>query len=195
MLSIPAAGSQCPPSANNVAHPTNARPHPSSSRLDVAGIESRISFYFAHGFAGSSQKTYKSAEKRYLTFCSMHNISPLPLYESVLCKFVTQLAEESFQYRSIKTYLSGLRYFQISTGLGDPYKAHMPKLDYVLKGVKRVRAMSGSGARECLPITPTILRKLKSVWSVSVHDPDSKLLWAACCLLFRLPSGRRNNIR
>ena len=183
MLSIPPAGSQCPPSANDVAHPTNAHPHPSSSRLDVAGIESRISFYFAHGFAGSSQKTYKSAEKRYLTFCSMHNI----------CKFVTHLAEESLQYRSIKTYLSGLRYFQISAGLGDPYKAHMPKLDYVLKGVKRVRAMSGSGTRECLPITPTILRKLKSVWSVSVHDPDSKLLWAACCLFFRLPSGGRND--
>ena len=121
----------------------------------------RISFYFAHGLAGSSQKTYKSAEKRYLTFCSMQNISSLPLYESVLCKFVTHRAYESLQYRSIKTFLSGLRYFQISADLGDTYQAHMPKLNYVLKDVKRVRAMSGSGARERLPITPTILRKQK----------------------------------
>ena len=114
----------------------------------------------------------------------MHNISPLPLYESVLCKFVTHLADESLQYRSIKTYLSGLRYFHISAGLGDPYKSHMPKLDYVLKGVKRVQAMSGGGARKRLPITPSILHKIKRVWSVSVHDPDTKLLWAACCLCF-----------
>ena len=123
----------------------------------------------------------------------MHNISPLPLYESVLCKFETHLADESLQYRSIKTYLSGLRYFHISVGLGDPYKAHMSKLYYVLKGVKRVQAMSGSGTRERLPITPNILRKTKRVWSVSVHDPDTKLLRAACCLIFRLPSCRRND--
>ena len=76
----------------------------------------------------------------------MYNIGPSPLYESVLCKFVTHLADESLQYRSIKMYLSGLRYFHISTGLDDTYKAHMPKLVNAVKGVKQVQAMSSSGA-------------------------------------------------
>ena len=112
----------------------------------------------------------------------LYNISPLPLYEFVLSKFVTHLADESLQYRSIKMYLSGLRYFQISAGLGDTYHGHMSALDYVLKGVKQVWAMSSNGPRERVPISLTILCKIQRVWSVSAHDPDSKLLWAACCL-------------
>ena len=47
---------------------------------------------------------------------------------------VTGFDDESLQYPSIKTYLLGLRYFQISAGLGDPNQAHMSKLDYVLNG-------------------------------------------------------------
>ena len=38
----------------------------------------------------------------------------------------------------------------------------MPKLKYILKEVKREKAMIGIGSR--LPITPSILRKLKKVW-------------------------------
>ena len=99
-------------------------------------------------------------------------------------KFVSYLADESLQHRTIKTYLSGLRFFQIKAGLGDPFQSHMPRLDYVLKGVKRVQARSGTGGRERLPITPTILRKMKEVWSESAADRDTKLIWAACCLCF-----------
>ena len=33
-------------------------------------------------------------------------------------------------------------------------------------------------------MTPGILRKLKRVWSYSAEDPDTKLIWAACCLCF-----------
>ena len=102
----------------------------------------------------------------------------------MLCKFVAFLADESLQHRTIKTYLSGLRFFQIRSGLADPFQSPMPRLDYVLKGVKRVQAESGRGNRERLPITPAILRKLKEVWSESAGDPDTKLIWAACCLCF-----------
>ena len=147
-------------------------------------MEDRVSFYFAHGLAASSQKTYKSGENRYLRFCRDSRVNPLPLCETILCKFVSYLADESLQHRTIKTYLSGLRFCQIKAGLGDPFQSLMPRLDYVLKGVKRVQARSDSGGRKRLPITPAILRKMKDVWSGSAVDRDIKLIWAACCLCF-----------
>ena len=147
-------------------------------------MESRAAFYFANGLAASSQKTYKSGENRYLSFCTKLQCLPLPLTESTLCKFVSYLADEPFQFRTIKMYLSGLRFFQIKSGHGDPFSAIMPRLDYVLKGVKRVQATMEGNRRERLPITPDILRKLKGIWASTSSDPDSKLIWAACCLCF-----------
>lgn len=60
----------------------------------------------------------------------------------------------------------------------------MPWLDYVLKGVQCMQTKSGRGGRERLPITPAILHKLKEMWSESPAGPDTKLIWAACCLCF-----------
>ena len=85
------------------------------------------------------------------------------------------------QHRTIKTHLSGLRFVQIKAGLGDPFQSQMPRLYYVLKGVKCVQDKSGRGGLERLPITPAILRKLRYVWSESAADPE---LWATCCLCF-----------
>ena len=102
----------------------------------------------------------------------------------MLCTFVSHLADQPLQHRTIKTYLSGLRFFQIRAGYGDPFTAIMPRLDYVMKGIKRVQATSGRGSRQRLPITPAILRKLKEVWAESAGNPDTKLIWAACCLCF-----------
>jgi hypothetical protein len=80
--------------------------------------------------------------------------------------------------------MSNLRFLQIKLGCGDPFAAVMPRLDYVMKGIKRVRATSGKGVRERLPITPDILLRLKGVWVQTAHDPDTKLICAACCLCF-----------
>ena len=40
------------------------------------------------------------------------------------------------------------------------------------------------GSRTRLPVTPSLLRKLKGVWAVSGGERDTKLIWAACCLCF-----------
>ena len=186
-LLLSAVGPHRPASTNGVARCANAGASDPETRLDVGRLESRTSFYFAHGLASSTQRTYKSGENRYFKFCNLSDCSPLPVCESVLCKFVTYMADESLQYRTIKVYLSGLRFCQIRAGLGDPFQgpqSHMPRLEYVLKGVKHVQAQTGGGGRARLPITPAILRKLKGVWVESGGDRDTKLIWAACCLCF-----------
>ncbi len=34
------------------------------------------------------------------------------------------------------------------------------------------------------PITPDLLRKIKSVWDPRAHEADIVMLWATCCLAY-----------
>lgn len=63
----------------------------------------------------------------------------------------------------------------------------MPKLHYVLRGIKSKEAerLSGSGgSRERLPITPPLLLRMKAVWEREPNRANAKMLWAASCLCF-----------
>ena len=83
-------------------------------------------------------------------------------------------------------YLSAVRHLQIAEGLPDPFRGAMgmPRLQYVLRGVKKHESESGSGTRERLPVTPCILLQIRSVWEPTGTEWSTKLLWAACCLAF-----------
>ena len=59
----------------------------------------------------------------------------------------------------------------------------MLKLDLVERGIRRVKALQ-PGSRPRLPVTPSILRQLRALWSQSVHDYDVILTWAACYTAF-----------
>ena len=72
----------------------------------------------------------------------------------------------------------------IAEGYPDPRIGDMPKLEQVLRGIKRDQAKLQWKSRDRLPITPPILRKLKEVWARRDTDPDNIMLWAASCLCF-----------
>ncbi len=58
------------------------------------------------------------------------------------------------------------------------------RLEYILKGVRRCESEKNDKKSERLPITPPILRSIKRVWERRAQDPDTVMLWAACCLAF-----------
>ena len=97
---------------------------------------------------------------------------------------MSYLAKEKLKHSTIKSYLSAVRFLHISEGLDDPFQPSLNRLQYVLQGIKRCESRERSKERERLPITPNILRKVKSVWDPSASDPDIIMLWAACCLGF-----------
>ena len=68
--------------------------------------------------------------------------------------------------------------------LGDPKLGGMPKLEQVIKGVKREYTKISPGKRVRLPITPDILLKLRGVWEARSKHYDSIMLWKACCLCY-----------
>ena len=73
--------------------------------LQVQVLDRSVDFYSRNGLAGSTQKAYYSAKKRYRIFCSDNSFSPLPISEHLLCRFVASLANESLCHNS---YLLGM---------------------------------------------------------------------------------------
>ena len=57
----------------------------------------------------------------------------------------------------------------------------MPVLDHVFTGIKRSQASKVQPPKPRLPITPAILRCLKTVWWVNPTHPNLVILWAAAC--------------
>ena len=60
----------------------------------------------------------------------------------------------------------------------------MPRLEYVLRGIKHSEGELGVSRQERLPITPHILIKLRQVWALEGELQNTKLIWAASTLCF-----------
>ena len=152
--------------------------------MDLQELDRSVEFFFRNGLANSTQRTYNSAKKRYIMFCSSVNLPPLPVTEQLLCRFVSYLANQSLTHSTIKGYLAGVRHLHIAEGLGDPRISAMAQLEQVLRGVKLTQAR-GRGtkgqSRSRLPITVDLLCKLKKVWS---DTASGTMLWAAASTCF-----------
>ena len=170
---------------HSIASGANSRSSVPSTRLDIKKLEDLVQFYFQKGLASSTQRTYKNAQDRFLKFCCDGGFTPLPVTESVLCAYVSYLANQHLKHTTIKVYLSAIRHLQIAAGLTDPFASvAWPRLDQVIRGIKRVEAEKGTNKKERLPISPVILSKLKEAWSQEKDKYDTKMIWAACCLCF-----------
>jgi len=65
-------------------------------------------------------------------------------------------------------------------GFGDPSMGQMPRLRQILRGIAVEAGKKGKAPRARLPITPAILRRMKSVWFAGMETSyKSSLLWAA----------------
>ena len=69
-------------------------------------------------------------------------------------------------------------------GMPSPDHASMPKLQAVQVGVAKTHAFGKGPRPERLPITPAILRAIKTVWSLSATEHDTIMNWAICTLAF-----------
>ena len=92
------------------------------TRLDVRRMDDRAAFYFAEGLASSTIRTYGSGQERFLKYCQSNNSVAFPATEVVLYSFAAHLADVGLKHRSIKIYMSGVRFFQIKAGCSDPFQ-------------------------------------------------------------------------
>ena len=157
---------------------------PPTSSSDIHCLDQAVLKYYELALSSSTHKTYKAAGTKYLGFCNNFSISPLPTSENVLCYFSACMAQEGLAQSTIRTYLSGVRQIQIARGLPDPHIDQMPRLRQVLKGIKIHEGRIGKSPRPRLPITPSILRKLKKVWLSDAPSFNNTMLWAASVTTF-----------
>ena len=116
-----------------------------TARLDIPELERLVQHYFEQGLATSTRKTYSAGIKKFTDFCSKFGIiQPLPADQSLLCYYVSFLADQGLSPATIKVYLSALRFHHIATGLPIPDRASMPKLKIVDNGIKRTSKSSPS---------------------------------------------------
>ena len=163
-------------------HPqgTGAVADGSRTRLDLRKLEEDVQFYFAKDLTQSTQRTYRSGKDRYLKFCSQTDKNRLPVTEWVLCSFVSHLVQHSLKHRSIKVYLSAVRHLQIQESYPDPFGgAAMPKLEYVLRGVRKQKKVWVNGHA-----SPSVQIYSKSQWEPTAHTWDTRMAWATCCQCF-----------
>ena len=102
--------------------------------------------------------------------------------QSLLCSYISHLANSGLAYGTIKSYLAAIRYLQVSRDLPETRAEPMPKLVLVQRGIQHLRPQSAN--KPHLPITPDILRQLKALWTGQATDFNIIMLWAACCTIF-----------
>ena len=62
---------------------------PPQPQLDLTSLDGTVQFFRQHGIANSTQKTYKSALRRFVNFCEIFNVlSSLKLFCVTLCHFL-----------------------------------------------------------------------------------------------------------
>ena len=117
---------------------------------------------------------YQTGKWRYSDFCRVANLTPFLASESIPATFVAFVYKVGLAAGTVKP-LAAVRHAQIALVLGDPNMACMPKLEYVTKGLWRKTAGRNKGPR--LPITPTVLLKLKGCWERLPCKEDATMLW------------------
>ena len=136
------------------------------------------------GLAESMHKLYATGVRRFTRVCTAAGLTVVHACEGALCHFAATLVEEGLRHRTIKSYMAGVRHLHISEGYGDPFTHDLHRLHYVLRGIKRAEGIAGVAKRERRPISPDLLRKIKSVWDPKAKEANVVMLWAACCLAY-----------
>ena len=166
------------PSRRDLSQHSEA-PHLPEARLAVQQLENTVQELLGNSLATSTHRTYASAQAQYIKFCTAVNKPPSPATEQTLVLFVAYMAQ-SCCHATIRVYLSAIRHFHITQGLGDPLTGKL-QLQLVLRGVRRKKPSLGDAR---LPITPLILQAILSVVQAAPHEYTNIMMWAACCLGF-----------
>ena len=123
------------------------------ARLDLPHLQVALQEYFANGAARSTWRTYAVGQRRYLSFCAAARRQAVPTTETSLMLFATDLATSGLAYTSIKVYLSAVCPLHVTKGKHSQFTAQLtPRLQQVLKGIKKAQAVSRQPAtRRPLP--------------------------------------------
>ena len=127
---------------------------------------------------------YTAGWNCYLKFAHTFGIACLSVTSEKATPFVAFLDTQGLSLSTIESYLSALRHMCLTLAPCDSCPSlHSPQMALLLRGIRRSQAQYGPQL-VCLPITPTLMRHIKSTLARHADSYDSILLWAACCVVF-----------
>lgn len=122
--------------------------------------------------APSTTRSYEGAFQKYLLFCQTHNLKALPIFETNLMLFITNISKTSVS--NIKIHISAIKHF--AAYLIGQQKSYYPRLYMLVRSIKR----NSTKQPKRMPVT---LPKLKRIYhflaSCSLAQQDKIMLWAA----------------
>ena len=152
--------------------------------LDSNKLQDAVQEYFIKGLAWSTHKTYHAGQSRYLQFCQLLGVAPVPTSERLLLIFIAHLAKKGIAHTSIKLYLAAIRHLHVAIGMHHNYSQQVsPYLELVIKGIKRDQ-LQGKSSQQRLPITADIMANIYTVLARTPNDSQCIMMWAACCIAF-----------
>ena len=156
--------STCPRSEHPHSSSTDRPASGNQAGLDITVLVQNVQFYLQAAISKSTMRSYNSGCCHYYTdFCSRSDHSPLPTSETILCQFASFLGQQQLKHKTIISYLSSVRFFHITFSGNDAFVRHMPRLQYVLHGIKSQEAKTDKQSRSCLPVTPAIFTQIHHI--------------------------------
>lgn len=149
-----------------------------NSFIDTTTLQRDLSHYLKSSISTNTRATYRSGYLSFKIFCEATSVPTFPLTESTLQLFVTYLARR-VKFATIKVYLCGVQYESVIRGFNTKI-AHMGRLYYVLRGIRRCHPNSAS---QRLPITPADLRKMIMFIKNSMFSNHDKAMWTCLILV------------
>ena len=143
---------------------------------------------YEHGLAKSTWSNYSTAERLLAKCCKEKGIKQeLPVKENTVLAFIHWMAfHRGAKAGTIRNYLAGIRQLHIAKGISD-LTLCTERTKTMLNGLKNkeMAKKRAAGAEKRKPITPDILRLLKTrLTETDMRNSDKKLLWTVSSVLF-----------
>ena len=127
---------------------------------------------------------YSAGWNRYCKFTNLYAISPNPITIEKVTLFVAFLGTQGLAVSTIESYLATLRHMLLMSNPSCTKPSfHSPHMAILLRGIKRVQSQAGPRLVR-LPITASLMRRIKTVLAGQPFSYNNVLLWAACCTGF-----------
>ena len=146
-------------------------------------MASTLSSLANHSLTKQTWSSYKTAY-RMLKLCFKNCEIPFPLPHSYILTFVSWLNNRNLSASTINSYLAGLRQLHLAKGLQLP-NIRSDLVNQILAGKKNVDLLLPVIKPTRIPVTPTILRILKTqITGDNLPYHDKRLYWLICTLAF-----------
>ena len=129
-------------------------------------------------YAENTLKSRSSQWNKYIGFCDLYDLVPLPASEDQVCNYITYLTD-SLKFSSIQNYISGLNYFHKLYSC-TPVDMSSFLVSQTLRGAKR---LLGNSTNSAPLLTPEQLKLIYNKLDMSLSS--DLCFWCAILTCFR----------